>query len=57
MVYGILMLFNFAHVDIFMVGIYIGFAIATLFLSLFFSFLTGWMIFLATVVITMFLMS
>jgi branched-chain amino acid transport system permease protein len=30
MVYGILMLFNFAHGDIFMVGTYIGFGIATL---------------------------
>lgn len=30
MVYSILMLFNFAHGDIFMVGAYIGFGIATL---------------------------
>ena len=29
MVYGILMLFNFAHGDIFMVGAYIGFGVAT----------------------------
>ena len=32
MVYGVLMLFNFAHGDIFMVGTYIGFGIATLLL-------------------------
>ncbi len=57
MVYGVLMLFNFAHGDIFMLGTYIGFAIATLFLALFSSFLPAWMIFLATVVITMFLAS
>jgi branched-chain amino acid transport system permease protein len=29
MVYSILMLFNFAHGDIFMVGAYIGFGMAT----------------------------
>jgi branched-subunit amino acid ABC-type transport system permease component len=29
MVYSILMLFNFAHGDIFMVGAYIGFGVAT----------------------------
>ncbi|MBT4200636.1 MAG: branched-chain amino acid ABC transporter permease, partial [Desulfobacula sp.] len=34
MVYGVLMLFNFAHGDIFMVATYIGFGIATLFLAL-----------------------
>ena len=28
MVYGVLMLFNFAHGDIFMVGAYIGFAVS-----------------------------
>jgi branched-chain amino acid transport system permease protein len=57
MVYGVLMLFNFAHGDIFMVGTYIGFGIATLFLALFAGFLPGPLIFLATVVITMFLAS
>ena len=57
MVYGVLMLFNFAHGDIFMVGTYIGFGIATLFLALFSSFLPGPVIFVATVVITMFLAS
>lgn len=34
MVYSILMLFNFAHGDIFMVGAYIGFAVATLLLTM-----------------------
>jgi branched-chain amino acid transport system permease protein len=34
MVYGVLLLFNFAHGDIFMVGAYIGFFIATGLLSL-----------------------
>ncbi len=57
MVYGVLMLFNFAHGDIFMVGTYIGFGIATLFLTLFAGFLPGPVIFIATVVITMFLAS
>jgi len=57
MVYGVLMLFNFAHGDIFMVGTYIGFGIATLFLALFAGFLPGPIIFLATVIITMFLAS
>lgn len=57
MVYGVLMLFNFAHGDVFMVGTYIGFGIATLFLALFAGFLPGPLIFLATVVITMFLAS
>jgi len=57
MVYGVLMLFNFAHGDIFMVGTYIGFGIATLFLALFAGFLPGPLIFLATIVITMFLAS
>ncbi|MBC2704418.1 branched-chain amino acid ABC transporter permease [Desulfobacula sp.] len=57
MVYGVLMLFNFAHGDIFMVATYIGFGIATLFLALFTGFLPGPLIFLATVVVTMFLAS
>ena len=57
MVYGVLMLFNFAHGDIFMVGTYIGFGIATLLLSLCSAFLPGWMIFALTVVVTMFLAS
>ncbi len=57
MVYGVLMLFNFAHGDIFMVGTYIGFGIATLFIALFAGFLPGPLIFLATVIVTMFLAS
>jgi branched-chain amino acid transport system permease protein len=55
MVYGVLMLFNFAHGDIFMVGTYIGFGIATLLLTFSSGFLPGWIIFILTVVITMFL--
>jgi branched-chain amino acid transport system permease protein len=57
MVYGVLMLFNFAHGDIFMLGTYIGFGIATLFIALFAGFLPGPLIFLATVIVTMFLAS
>ncbi|HKL81480.1 MAG TPA: branched-chain amino acid ABC transporter permease [Desulfobacter sp.] len=57
MVYGVLMLFNFAHGDIFMVGTYIGFGIATLFLALFAGILPGPVIFVATIVVTMFLAS
>lgn len=34
MVYSILMLFNFAHGDVFMVGAYIGFGMATLLVAL-----------------------
>ncbi len=55
MVYGVLMLFNFAHGDIFMVGTYIGLGIATLLLTVFSAVLPGWFIFILTVVITMFL--
>lgn len=55
MVYGVLMLFNFAHGDIFMVGTYIGFGIATLLLALFGTLMPGWVIFLLTVAVTMFL--
>ncbi len=57
MVYGVLMLFNFAPGDIFMVGTYIGFGIATLLLTLFSAFMPGWVIFILVVVITMFLAS
>lgn len=57
MVYGVLMLFNFAHGDIFMVGTYIGFGIATLMLALFSAFMPGWMIFILVVIVTMFLAS
>ncbi|MCI5127106.1 MAG: branched-chain amino acid ABC transporter permease [Candidatus Electrothrix sp. AW2] len=55
MVYGVLMLFNFAHGDIFMVGTYIGFGIATVLLALFGAIMPGWVIFLLTVAVTMFL--
>ncbi len=34
MVYGVLMLFNFAHGDVFMVGAYIGFFVSTSLLTL-----------------------
>ncbi len=57
MVYGILMLFNFAHGDIFMVGTYIGLGISTLMLALCSAFLPGWVIFVLVVVTTMFLAS
>ena len=33
MVYGVLLLINFAHGDIFMVGAYVGYFVATLFLA------------------------
>ena len=57
MVYGVLMLFNFAHGDIFMTGTYIACGIATLLITLLSSFIPGWLIFILTVVITMFLAS
>lgn len=57
MVYGVLMLFNFAHGDIFMVGTYIGFGISTLALALLSPILPGWAIFILVVVVTMFLAS
>ena len=59
MVYSILMLFNFAHGDIFMVGAYIGLAVALGLLSLFGSgaaaMLPGWVILVLTILISMFL--
>jgi branched-chain amino acid transport system permease protein len=57
MVYGVLMLFNFAHGDIFMVGTYIGFGISTLALAVLSPILPGWAIFILVVVVTMFLAS
>ncbi len=60
MVYSILMLFNFAHGDIFMVGAYIGFGIATLLvvLSEMGAVATpGWLILVLTIIISMFLTS
>jgi branched-chain amino acid transport system permease protein len=60
MVYGILMLFNFAHGDIFMVGAYIGFGVATGVTALA-SFgaivLPKWLILVLTIIISMFLTS
>ena len=60
MVYSVLMLFNFAHGDIFMVGSYIGFFIATGLLSLSalgFISLPGWAILALTIVFAMILTS
>ncbi|NOZ70828.1 MAG: branched-chain amino acid ABC transporter permease [Chloroflexi bacterium] len=62
MVYGILLLFNFAHGDIFMVGAYIGFFVATGLLALFAAgsgalILPMWLILILTILITMFLTS
>jgi len=60
MVYGILMLFNFAHGDIFMVGAYIGFGVATGITALA-SFgaiaLPNWLVLVLTIIISMFLTS
>ncbi|NPA26684.1 MAG: branched-chain amino acid ABC transporter permease [Chloroflexi bacterium] len=60
MVYSILMLFNFAHGDVFMVATYIGYGIATLLLSLAASMafnLPGWVTFTLTLLLTMFVAS
>ncbi len=60
MVYSILMLFNFAHGDIFMVGSYIGFGVATALLGLTAAFnlpLPGWIILVMTIILAMFLTS
>lgn len=60
MVYSILMLFNFAHGDIFMVGAYIGFGVATGLVALTsmgaFA-LPNWLILVLTIIISMFLTS
>ena len=56
MVYGVLLLINFAHGDIFMVGAYIGFFIATLLLGKYAGFAPGlppWLVFALTVLFTM----
>lgn len=59
MVYSILMLFNFAHGDIFMVGAYIGLGVSMLLLSTFgagaSAMLPGWLILVMTILISMFL--
>ncbi len=60
MVYSILMLFNFAHGDIFMVGAYIGFGIAILLIELSswgIVTLPHWSILLLTILFSMFLTS
>ena len=60
MVYSILMLFNFAHGDIFMVGAYIGFGMATLLVALAEMGAIsppGWLILVLTIILSMFLTS
>jgi branched-chain amino acid transport system permease protein len=60
MVYSILMLFNFAHGDIFMTGSYIGFGVATLLLTLWAAIglaLPGWVTLSLTIIISMVLTS
>ncbi len=62
MVYGVLLLFNFAHGDIFMVGAYIGFFVATAFLAAFGASagiiaLPAWLILVLVILATMFLTS
>lgn len=54
LVYGVLLLINFAHGDIFMVGAYIGFFIATFLLGIKLPIPPG-MIFVATILLTMML--
>ena len=60
MVYSILMLFNFAHGDIFMVGAYIGFGVASALIALTamgaFA-LPNWLILVLTILFSMFLTS
>ncbi len=60
MVYGVLLLFNFAHGDIFMVGAYIGFFVATgiiALVTLTSLVLPGWLILVLTILLAMFLTS
>ena len=60
MVYGVLLLFNFAHGDIFMVGAYIGFFVATgviALVTLTSVVLPGWLILVLTILVAMFLTS
>ena len=59
MVYSILMLFNFAHGDIFMVGAYIGLGVSLLLLKLVgtgaAALMPGWAVLVVTILISMFL--
>ncbi len=55
LVYGVLTLINFAHGDIFMVGAYIAFFVATFFLAT--AGLTGWVALALTIPLTMILTS
>src|SRR5512138_2550565 len=58
MVYSILMLFNFAHGDIFMTGSYIGVGVATGLLALASSgtlVLPSWLVLTLTILVSMFL--
>jgi len=60
MVYSILMLFNFAHGDVFMVGAYIGLFVASVLIGIAAAGLLplpGWMVFVLTLVLTMLLTS
>ena len=60
MVYGVLLLFNFAHGDIFMVGAYIGFFVSTGLLALVALIhlaAPSWIILVLTILISMFLTS
>jgi len=60
MVYGILLLFNFAHGDIFMSGAYIGFFVATGLLALVSAGIVAmpsWLVLVLTIVLAMFLTS
>ncbi len=60
MVYSILMLFNFAHGDIFMVGAYIGFGVSTLLIAFASSgaiAMPTWLILVLTILFSMFLTS
>jgi len=60
MVYSILMLFNFAHGDVFMVGAYVGYGVAVALVALSASgilLLPNWLILVSTIIIAMFLTS
>ena len=53
MVYGVLLLINFAHGDIFMVGAYIGFFVATFLLGQSLLSLPAWVVLVLTVLVSM----